>query len=1072
MPGFLPLLCQLAADPTIVDTACAAAAALLGAVVRRRWSDDDPREPSIISAQDKATVRSMLPDLVICAPSDNVSRMATQSVVRIAADDFPDRWVELPDVLAGKLSSASEPRACARAAYLARHVLKRYQNKRTKDGARILSHSLHAKLLPHMYNLATTCLRSRSPTSDLLLSIVVKSFYSCICAELNGPVIEPATFSAWLEVLTTVLQLPPEGPADPHEDPHMRARESGLCKAQKWAALSLATLASRFPDPDMVPESSREGAVLVKAQLPALLPCIVKQLAAKHEGQFVAPRVFIHCMAFIASACEWGSCFKLLRPHVGFLVQHVILPTLTLTQEDLECMEDEPDEFIRSHYNAMRSGYDAREGACDLAASLTYRRADAVLPVALPMAAQVMLQYCAAAGGDGTGMPATAAQAGQMDGVLRMLASMQGALCKPKCQYKDEIEPLLFKAVVPLLKSPVAHLRARALWTFAMFSAHVQWKDAAKLTAALELVFPLFQDPVRVVRYVAAAALAPILNMPHATELLRGVVPQLLETYFSLINDLQVDDVITALNKIIETFPNEVRGMSVTLVQRLLQLFAQFVAAGDSNDADDEDNAEMAAYACMDCLVSVLDHWQWTPESGPAMEAALRTVVHECLGHPEGAYLEYLESVLQLVYQLGFHAPPGHLPPLCVEAFHMIMTASQTWCPDYSSEITQGVLPLAEKMNHVWLSSEPPFSSAPHGTMLEAAIAFHTKMVEDMSEDEQLWSARLFVPAVLLTAENPTGGTIPASARPPVLLGDPSTEPATYAALVASGEPTRPYFLASPGAMQGALVPLLEHFALRAAVVLRQPGAAEAAAASSRPHIQAAARDMKTSDLQVAHATVLAAILYNNAEVAMKWLQEQSLLAPTLQFIARTQDQRLSLIDKQTAAMGMLAACRVLASNGMLDGNVLAATVTLAWQATHPAEVLGLDGDGSDEDDDHAAHAAAAGHMAGADGLADDEDVDHSEDKEYMRFLSTLGDMDGDTGDWGDADEDDGFYRPPEPLEHIDINALVAATLTAPAVTSVAQALVAAAPAEIKEKAMQMVQAGAVHLPGSSPVSP
>lgn len=59
-------------------------------------------------------------------------------------------------------------------------------------------------------------------------------------------------------------------------------------------------------------------------------------LASKAQGQFVTDAVHRHCLTYISSCVEMSPTYKVLKPHLDFILFEVTFPTLCLTEKDLE----------------------------------------------------------------------------------------------------------------------------------------------------------------------------------------------------------------------------------------------------------------------------------------------------------------------------------------------------------------------------------------------------------------------------------------------------------------------------------------------------------------------------------------------------------------------------------------------------------------------------------------------------------------------------------------------------------------------------------------------------------------
>jgi len=61
----------------------------------------------------------------------------------------------------------------------------------------------------------------------------------------------------------------------------------------------------------------------------------MNNLAIASKGGFLTDDVHRMCISFVASCVEMSPTYKVLKPHLDFLLFNVIFPTLCLTQDEI-----------------------------------------------------------------------------------------------------------------------------------------------------------------------------------------------------------------------------------------------------------------------------------------------------------------------------------------------------------------------------------------------------------------------------------------------------------------------------------------------------------------------------------------------------------------------------------------------------------------------------------------------------------------------------------------------------------------------------------------------------------------
>ena len=97
-------------------------------------------------------------------------------------------------------------------------------------------------------------------------------------------------------------------------------------------------------------------------------------------------------------------------------------------------------------------------------------------------------------------------------------------------------------------------------------------------------------------------ALRFLIEVEGAEITLLPVLPQILSEYFRIMNEIGNDEVVAALQVIIDKFGDHIEPHAVALVTQLSQAFSNYCSAGE-----DDDDAAMAAAQCLECISTVLN---------------------------------------------------------------------------------------------------------------------------------------------------------------------------------------------------------------------------------------------------------------------------------------------------------------------------------------------------------------------------------------------------------------------------------------------------------------------------------
>ncbi|KAL8509724.1 hypothetical protein ACS0TY_016800 [Phlomoides rotata] len=155
----------------------------------------------------------------------------------------------------------------------------------------------------------------------------------------------------------------------------------------------------------------------------------------------------------------------------------------------------------------------------------------------------------------------------QKDGALLAI----GALCDKLKQtepYKSELEPMLVRHVFPEFSSPVGHLRAKAAWVTGQY-AHANFSDPNYFRRALHNVVTGMRDPELLVRVDSVFALHSFVEACNDLGEIRPILPQLLDEFFKLMDEVENEDLMFTLETIVDKFGEEMAPHALGLCHNL-----------------------------------------------------------------------------------------------------------------------------------------------------------------------------------------------------------------------------------------------------------------------------------------------------------------------------------------------------------------------------------------------------------------------------------------------------------------------------------------------------------------------
>ena len=679
--GSTTMLIQVAAEKQVQYEVRQAAAIQLKNICKECWAErlsfqgtpiaQTPRPP-LLTANDKALVRTGLVETLLAEPEKSIRDILAETLHSIAINDFPQNWPELlPNLIV--VIQSNDPLRVHNALLALRKLCKRFEYK-SKDQRGPLNDIVNQSfqlLLPLAQRLSLPT--EHSLEAALMLKQILKIFWSStqFYLPVGGPLSSPEAIQPWFDIIQAVVSKPlPEASTglEPLGQPTDIAERNAWpwWKVKKWAVQIMSRLFSRYGMPGYAEDEVKDFAKHFSVNVaPQFLGPVCETLNLRPSGQFCTDRVVHLCLAYVDLAVELAPTYKMLKPHLDFLLYKVVFPTLCLTTDDIELFTSDPHEFIHRQSSPLADFYDPRMSAITLLTDLVKSRGKDVTTQLLAFLTDCLNRFAATEDD---------AQKNyiEKDGALLAIGSLSEYLLSKK-KYSSQLEGLLVTHVFGDFNSKVGFLRCRACWMLQKFSK-VQW-TGENLKTVIHLVLQRLGDECLPVQIEASKALRFLIEVETAEDTLLQFLPHLLSEYFRIMTEIGNDEVVAALQVIIDRFGDHIEPHAVALVMQLSNSFSQYCAIGE-----EDDDAAMAAAQCLECIATVLKGTCGRPELYANMEPNLVPLVLQILGN-DGEYIEYLEYALDILTFLTYF--PTQIATNLWEALPLIYLAFDQWAFDY-----------------------------------------------------------------------------------------------------------------------------------------------------------------------------------------------------------------------------------------------------------------------------------------------------------------------------------------------------------------------------------------------------
>jgi len=152
-------------------------------------------------------------------------------------------------------------------------------------------------------------------------------------------------------------------------------------------------------------------------------------------------------------------------------------------------------------------------------------------------------------------------------------------------------------------------MRARACWLYGEFGSLPScFKSETGLDHLRHVLNGIYENLTHAdlpVRVEAALALHKLLNHEIAIEFLRPGLEVLLKTYLKIMDDIDFDELVEALKKLVDVYHDEIAPYAVSLCSKLGEAYIRLISAKGSGEEEDNETS-LTADGLMTAITRVL----------------------------------------------------------------------------------------------------------------------------------------------------------------------------------------------------------------------------------------------------------------------------------------------------------------------------------------------------------------------------------------------------------------------------------------------------------------------------------
>lgn len=178
---------------------------------------------------------------------------------------------------------------------------------------------------------------------------------------------------------------------------------------------------------------------------------------------------------------------------------------------------------------------------------------------------------------------------------------------------KNKIQQFFEKQLIFEFKNPLGFLRMRTCWLFGKYN-YLEFQNKEFMQITIESIVNCLSDSQIPVRYRATIVLSRILGNEEAKQGIKPLLSKILEIYLRLMQQIDNEEIIMALEGIINAFEENIKVYAVELILQLKNCFQKYAVKDkkvnkylfEEEKNEENENSNFAAIACLQAIRRLL----------------------------------------------------------------------------------------------------------------------------------------------------------------------------------------------------------------------------------------------------------------------------------------------------------------------------------------------------------------------------------------------------------------------------------------------------------------------------------
>ena len=409
---------------------------------------------------------------------------------------------------------------------------------------------------------------------------------------------------------------------------------------------------SKYANDKFVDEEDKPFSALVVNRYASNILNTALEIIFSRKSQFVGSKLLAYSLKFLQSSTKIKQTMLVVKPFIESILYEHIVPIMMVGETDLALFYDDGIEYIRKQQDFSDSFYSPRNVAIDLLKVICSYKSEPKQKT--PEYLGGFLKFCSDNLQTYKESSATDQNAWRIkDAILLAIGHLEEEINDVKA-YKNNMEHMLFTHVFEELKSNQAFLRQRSCWIYGQFGDY-KFKDEGHIIKVINSIHENINDTILPVKLSAALSFEKFLTHKKAMEIVKPHLGTILKQYLELMNEIDNEELVSALEYLIDKFEDDIGPFAVELCT---QLSAAYQRLATQSGEDESGESVMAAVGCVQAITRIISSIKNNVDLLLRCEDIIYPMMLYSLT-PDG--MDSIEESIECIMHLAYYTPKGQL---------------------------------------------------------------------------------------------------------------------------------------------------------------------------------------------------------------------------------------------------------------------------------------------------------------------------------------------------------------------------------------------------------------------------